>query len=94
MAMSVSAAVASRGAAPHAYQYRDRCSDRRRPVGRQCRGRVLEVHARNFALLERYAGTDRAARPGDWLFVAAVMSAVALLPVIAAVWIFRTVARW
>jgi hypothetical protein len=54
-------------------------------------------NARNFALLERYAGTGRPARPGDWLFVAAVMGSmilVALLPIVAAVWFFRTVARW
>jgi hypothetical protein len=54
-------------------------------------------NARNFALLEHYAGTDRAARSGDWLFVVAIVSAivvVALLPVVAAVWVFRTVARW
>jgi hypothetical protein len=54
-------------------------------------------NTRNFALLEHYAGTDRAVRPGDWLFVAAVMTAivmVALLPIVAAVWAFRVVARW
>ena len=54
-------------------------------------------NARNFALLEHYAGTDRPARPGDWLFVAAVMSAVvlvALLPMLAAVWFLRMVGRW
>jgi hypothetical protein len=51
-------------------------------------------HARNFALLEHYAGTDRPARPGDWLFVAAVMSAVllvALLPIFAALWVLGRV---
>ena len=54
-------------------------------------------NARNFALLEHHAGSNRPARPGDWLFVAAVMTAivlVALLPFFAAVWIFRMVARW
>jgi hypothetical protein len=53
-------------------------------------------NTRNFALLEHYAGTDRPARPGDWLFVAAVMSTivvVALLPVLAAVWIIRALER-
>jgi hypothetical protein len=53
-------------------------------------------NTRNFALLEHYAGTDRPARPGDWLFVAAVMLAivvVALLPVLAAIWIIRVLAR-
>jgi hypothetical protein len=54
-------------------------------------------NARNFALLEHYAGTSRPVRPGDWLFVAAVTSGivlVAVLPVIVAVWVFRMVARW
>ena len=54
-------------------------------------------NARNFALLEHYAGADRPARPGDWLFVAAVMSAVvlvALLPLLAAVWFLRMVGQW
>ena len=54
-------------------------------------------NARNFALLEHYAGTDRPARRGDWLFVAAVMSTVvlvALLPLLAAVWFLRMVGQW
>jgi hypothetical protein len=54
-------------------------------------------NARNFALLEHYAGTDRPARRGDWLFVAAVMSTVvlvALLPLLAAVWFLRRVGQW
>ena len=44
-------------------------------------------NARNFALLEHHAGTDRPARPGDWLFVAAVhrarSSSLPLLPIVA-----------
>jgi hypothetical protein len=53
-------------------------------------------NARNFALLEQYAGTDRPARPADWLFVVAVMGAVvvvALLPLVAAVLVLRMMAR-
>jgi hypothetical protein len=53
-------------------------------------------NARNFVLLEHYAGTDRPARPGDWLFVVAVMGTivvVVLLPVLAAIWIIRALAR-
>jgi hypothetical protein len=58
---------------------------------------LWKSNARNFALLEHYAGTDRPARPGDWLFVAAVMSTVvlvALLPLLAAVWFLRRVGQW
>jgi Domain of unknown function (DUF4112) len=54
-------------------------------------------NARNFALLEHYAGTDRPVRRGDWLFVAAVLTAVlgvALLPAVAAVWVLREVGLW
>jgi hypothetical protein len=54
-------------------------------------------NARNFALLEHYAGTDRAVRSNDWLFVAAVLGAVlivVLLPIVAAVWFLRRVGQW
>jgi hypothetical protein len=53
-------------------------------------------NARNLALLEHYAVANRPARPGDWLFVAAVMSTVvlvALLPILAAVWFVRMVGQ-
>lgn len=49
-------------------------------------------NTKNFALLEHYAGTDRPARSGDWMFVAAVISAigiVVMLPIVAAVWFLR-----
>jgi hypothetical protein len=54
-------------------------------------------NARNLALLEHYAATDRPVRTGDWLFVAAVMTlivVVALLPVLVAVWVMRALGRW
>jgi hypothetical protein len=55
-----------------------------------------KANARNFALLERYAGTNRPARPGDWLFVVAVMGTVviiALLPLLLAVWLVASMGR-
>jgi hypothetical protein len=54
-------------------------------------------NTRNLALLEHYAATDRPIRPRDWLFVAAVMTMLAvaaLLPVIVAVWVVRALGRW
>jgi hypothetical protein len=53
-------------------------------------------NARNFALLEHYAGTGRPARPGDWWFVVAVMGMlvlVAVLPLLAALWVLRAMGR-
>jgi hypothetical protein len=50
----------------------------------------------NLALLERHAYEEHRARPGDWLFVVAMIVLVVLIaavPFIAAAWLIATVSR-
>jgi hypothetical protein len=57
---------------------------------------VWKANKMNLALLERHAQEERAASPGDWLFVAAmilVLIAVAAVPFVIAGWLVAAAGR-
>lgn len=56
-----------------------------------------KANTRNLALVERHAAAERAPTTGDWLFVlavAAVIAAMAVIPLIFVIGVGRTLGLW
>jgi hypothetical protein len=56
-----------------------------------------KANTRNLALLERHVAPERPATRGDWVFVsvvAATLAFLAMMPVLAALWLGRILGSW